>query len=104
MSFPSGVASSTDSGNLAQTNKGYGFHVTLRYDVPPGSGTVTFLCSIPFPGPCTSLAAFTSDLAAVQLLQNWMSRLVGQGICLFLVFFFPWDQIADPLTLQPPRC
>jgi len=82
VSFPSAVASSADSGSGAQTNTGYGFHVTLRYDVLvaaafPGTRTATLPRSLPFPGPCTSLAALASDLAAVQLLRSWMSKLVG---------------------------
>lgn len=82
MSFPPALASSTDSGNFAQTNEGYGFCVTLWYDVLVaaallGSRTVMLPGSLPFPGPCTSLAALASDLAAVQLLWRWMSKLVG---------------------------
>lgn len=93
VSFPSGATRSTDSGNFAQTNRGYGFHVTLWYDVPaaaalPGSGRVALPRSLPFPGPCTSLAALASDLAAVQLLRSWMSKLLGQESFLFLVDLF----------------
>lgn len=99
MSFPPALASSTDSGNFAQTNEGYGFRVTLWYDVLVaaallGSRTVMLPGSLPFPGLCTSLAALASDLAAVQLLWRRMSKLVGQEIFLFLVDLF--SMTSDP--------
>lgn len=60
VSLLSGVASSTDSGNFAQRNKGYGFRVTPWYDVPaaaalPGSRTVVLPCSLPFSVPARPL-------------------------------------------------
>lgn len=101
VSFPLGVASCMDSRNSAQTNEGCVPHVTLWSDAPraaafPRSGTVTLSHS---PIPCLSIPALASDLAAVQLLWSWMSKLVRQETVLFFVDLFStesdhWSNLA----------
>lgn len=89
---------------FAQATEGYGFRVTPWYDVPvtaalPGSGTDVLPRSLLFPHPCTSLAALASDLAAVQLLPSWASKLVWQEIFLFFgEFVFHGIRLQIQLT------
>lgn len=92
VSFPLGDASSMASGNFPQADEGYGFCVTLRCDVlvaaaSLGSGTVALPCSLPLSGPCMSLAALTSDVAAVQLDE----QAVWAGNFFFLLDLFSME-------------